>query len=91
MMLNPWSAFPLVDISDAADVCPIRHTSIAAIHRDTEAYVLVCGIQRRGQSPKHDPLAPYFAFTVVSTLITCKGLCCMDALAGPTAVGLARA
>jgi hypothetical protein len=41
MMLNPWSAFPLVDISDAADVCPIRHTSIAAIHRDTEAYVLV--------------------------------------------------
>lgn len=28
---------------------------------------------------------------VVSTLITCKGLCCMDALSGPTAVGLARA
>ena len=40
MMLNPWSAFPLVDISDAADVCPIRHASVAAIHRDTEAYVL---------------------------------------------------
>jgi len=28
---------------------------------------------------------------VVSTLITCKGLCCMEALSGPTAVGLTRA
>ena len=67
--------------------CPI-----AAIHRNTEAYAQAAwGSQRRDHSFKHDQRAPLFCVCRCEQLIARKGLHHMDALAGPTAVGLTSA